>query len=144
MSGFNQVTLIGNLAKDPDLRRTGNGTPVCLFRLAVDDLRRGRDGSSTTETLFIDVVCFGPTAEAVNSALYKGSRAFVQGRLRQNEWTDRDGARRAQLRVEAQRVEFLDAAPAKTAPQAQPFAQPPSAQARPDAGRAGADIPFRT
>ena len=142
MSGFNQVTLIGNLVRDPDLRRTGNGTPVCVFRLAVDDVRRGRDGASSAETLFMDIVCFGPTAEAVNAALYKGSRAFVQGRLRQHDWTDRDGSRRSQLRVEAQRVEFLDAPPARDAASQQPFPAS-AAQARPAAAPSG-DIPFRS
>ena len=127
MSGFNQVTLIGNLVKDPDLRRTGNGTPVCLFRLAVDDVRRSRDGATVTETLFLDAICFGATAEAAHAALYKGSRVFVQGRLRQNDWTDRDGQRREQLRVEAQRIEFLDAAP----PKPEPSSPPPSFSAAP-------------
>ncbi len=120
MSGFNQVTLIGNLVKDPDLRRTGSGTPVCLFRVAVDDVRRSRDGATVTETVFLDTICFGATAEAAHSALYKGSRVFVQGRLRQNDWTDRDGQRREQLRVEAQRIEFLDAVPPKTEPSSPP------------------------
>ncbi|MBR1837041.1 MAG: single-stranded DNA-binding protein [Kiritimatiellae bacterium] len=139
MSGFNQVTLIGNLVKDPDLRRTGNGTPVCAFRLAVDDVRRGRDGEPVTETLFIDAICFGSSAEASNAALYKGSRVFVQGKLRQVEWTDRDGSRRSQYRVEAQRIEFLGAPRAAEAPAA-PF---PGSAAQESPARGGADIPFR-
>ena len=91
MSGFNQVILVGNLAKDPELRRTGDGLAICFLHLAVDDVRRNRAGELVEEKLFVEVVVTGPQAEAANAALAKGSRVFVQGRLQVNEWTGRDG-----------------------------------------------------
>lgn len=130
-TGFNQVILLGNLVRDPELRRTGGGVAVCNLRLAVDDVRRNRAGEPVTETLFIDAVVAGPQAEAANAALSKGSRVFLQGRLQMNEWTGRDGARHTAPRVAAQRIDFLDAH--RAAPQ-----EPASAPGAPGAAPAPA------
>ena len=133
MSGFNQVILLGNLAKDPVLRRTGDGLALCFLRLAVDDVRRNRAGEPVTETLFVDIVVTGPQAEAANAALSRGSRVFVQGRLQFNEWTGRDGARHSGHRVAAQRIEFLDRRPAAAADSAAPAESAAAPEAAPDA-----------
>ena len=107
--GFNQILLLGNLAREPELRRTGNGAAVCVFRLAVDDVRRPHPGAEpVTEKLYVDVMTTGRLAETCHAALVQGSRAFVQGRLQQQEWTTRDGQRRSQIRVVASTVQFLD------------------------------------
>ena len=134
-NGFNQVILLGNLVRDPDLRRTGGGVAVCNLRLAVDDVRRNRAGEPVTETLFIDAVVAGPQAEAANAALSKGSRVFLQGRLQMNEWTGRDGARHTAPRVAAQRIDFLDAhrAPAPQEPEQPAPGAPGAAPAPADA-----------
>ncbi len=151
MSGFNQVILVGNLAKDPELRRTGGGVAVCNLRLAVDDVRRNRAGELVEEKLFVEVVVTGPQAEAANAALSKGSRVFVQGRLQVNEWTGRDGISRSAPRIAAQRIDFLGAHRAATqepatapgAPGAAPAPAPAApGGAKPDAGVKPGDLPF--
>ncbi len=151
MSGFNQVILLGNLAKDPVLRRTGDGLAICFLHLAVDDVRRNRAGELVEERLFVDVVVTGPQAEAANAALSKGSRVFLQGRLQVHEWTGRDGVSRSAPRVAAQRIDFLGArpadgakAPAPAAPDAAAPAAAPGAPAGADreAGVKPGDLPF--
>ena len=146
-NGYNQVILLGNLAKEPELRRTGDGNAVCTLRLAVNDYRRTRTGEVVEETTFADVAVFGRQAEAANESLVKGSRVFVQARLRTEEWVGRDGARHSALRIAAQRIEFLDR-PAGAARAATPAAAPAPAPgapagAAPDAGaEKPGDLPF--
>jgi len=151
-NGYNQVILLGNLAKEPELRRTGDGNAVCTLRLAVNDYRRTRTGEVVEETTFADVAVFGRQAEAANESLVKGSRVFVQARLRTEEWTGRDGAHHSALRIAAQRIEFLDrpagsAKPATAAPAPAPAAPAPApgapaGAAKPDAGVKPGDLPF--
>lgn len=140
-TGFNQVILLGNLTRDPDLRRTGSGIALCNLRLAVDDVRRNRAGETVRETLFVDAVVAGPQAEAAHAALAKGSRVFLQGRLQLNEWTGRDGARHSELRVAAQRIDFLDALH-RAAEEPAPAAPAAPAAAKADPGVAPGDLPF--
>ena len=141
-NGFNQVILLGNLVREPDLRRTGTGLSVCTLRLAVDDVRRSRSGEPVTETLFIDVVVAGPQADAAGTALSKGSRVFLQGRLQMNEWTGRDGARHSAPRVVAQRIDFLDARRAAPAAPSGEAAPPPAAGSAPAPAAPSGDLPF--
>jgi len=93
----NSVSLIGRLTRDPDLRQTSNGRPVCDLRLAID----GRE-----EPVFIDVTCFD--AQATNTARYvtKGRMVGVEGRLVYDEWTTDSGEKRSRHKVIG-RVHFL-------------------------------------
>lgn len=146
-NGYNQVILLGNLAKEPELRRTGDGNAVCMLRLAVNDYRRTRTGEVVEETVYADVAVFGRQAETANESLVKGSRVFVQARLRTEEWIGRDGAHHSALRIAAQRIEFLDrpagAAKAATAAAAPAPAPGAPAGAKPDAAaEKPGDLPF--
>ena len=134
--GFNQILLLGNLAREPELRRTGNGAAVCVFRLAVDDVRRPHPGAEpVTEKLYVDVMTTGRLAETCHAALVQGSRAFVQGRLQLREWVGRDGLRHSGHRVFATHVSFLDPPRTPAAPVPAPAPQTPDA---PPSG----DLPF--
>jgi single-strand DNA-binding protein len=104
---LNRVTLIGNLGKDPELRETQSGHSVVNFRLATTErVGQGEDAKEVTE--WHSVVAWDGTAKAVHKALKKGSRCFVEGRLRTREWEDRDGNKQRTTEVMAQRILFLD------------------------------------
>ena len=89
---LNKIIIMGRLTRDPELRRTGSGTAVTSFSLAVD--RDFKSQSGEKETDFIDVVAWRSTAEFVSKYFTKGRMAVVEGRLQLRDWTDRDGNKR--------------------------------------------------
>ncbi|MCA8910684.1 MAG: single-stranded DNA-binding protein [Planctomycetes bacterium] len=107
MITLNKVFLVGNLARDPDLRHTPSGTPVTEFRLAVSDSYTTSSGEKHDRTCFIDVVSWRKLAESCAEYLKKGSPVFVEGRLEQDTWTTNDGQRRSRIRVVAYSVQFI-------------------------------------
>lgn len=105
MDGLNKVILIGNLARDPELRATSTGKSVCEFTLAVND---GKE----EKAYFAAVVTFGATADACSRYLAKGSQAMVEGKLTNDEWEDKQtGQKRSRTRVYASRVLFIGGSP---------------------------------
>jgi single-strand DNA-binding protein len=105
---FNQVILMGNLTRDPELRQTPNGTSVTSFSLALNRSYKGSDGNWQEATDFIDVVAWGPLGERVSQYLSKGRPCLVNGRLQSRSWDDKEsGAKRSKVEVVAQDVTFL-------------------------------------
>jgi single-strand DNA-binding protein len=104
---LNQVTLMGNLTRDPELRQTPNGMQVCSFSLALNRSYKGADGEWQEATDFIDIVAWGPLGERVAQYLHKGSRTLVQGRLQSRAW-EQEGQKRSKVEVNASDVTFLD------------------------------------
>lgn len=102
---YNKVILIGNLTKDPELRFTPQGTPVCTIRVASSTQYKSGE-SMKEETLFIDVVVWGKQGESVAQHLAKGRTVLVEGRLQERRW-ESDGQQRSKFEVVAQRVRFL-------------------------------------
>lgn len=103
---FNQVILMGNLTRDPELRQTPNGQNVCSFSLALNRSYKAADGSWTEATDFIDVVAWGPLGERVAQYLTKGRPCLVNGRLQSRSW-EQEGQKRSKVEVVAQDVTFL-------------------------------------
>ena len=103
---FNQVVLMGNLTRDPELRTTPNGTSVCSFSLALNRSYKGADGNWQEATDYIDIVAWGPLGERVAQYLTKGRPALVSGRLQSRSW-EQDGQKRSKVEVVAQDVTFL-------------------------------------
>ncbi len=103
---FNQVILMGNLTRDPELRTTPNGTNVCSFSLALNRSYKGSDGNWQEATDFIDIVAWGPLGERVAQYLTKGRPALVNGRMQSRSW-EQDGQKRSKVEVVAQDVTFL-------------------------------------
>ena len=101
---LNKIIIMGRLTRDPELRRTGSGTAVTSFSLAVD--RDFKSQSGEKETDFIDVVAWRSTAEFVSKYFTKGSMAAVSGRLQIRDWTDREGGKRRSAEVVADNVYF--------------------------------------
>ena len=103
---LNRIILMGRLTRDPELRRTGSGTAVTSFSLAVD--RDFKSQSGEKETDFIDIVAWRNTAEFVSKYFTKGRMAVVEGRLQIRDWTDKDGGKRRSAEVVADNVYFGD------------------------------------
>ena len=101
---INQVTLLGRVGNDPDLRHTNGGTAVVELRLATD--RRSQNNESQTD--WHTVVVWAKTAEAVAKYVRKGDRVHVTGILRQRTWQTDSGERRSRVEVHASGVIFLD------------------------------------
>ena len=103
---FNQVILMGNLTRDPELRNTPNGQSVCSFSLALNRSYKGSDGNWQEVTDYVDVVAWGPLGERVAQYLSKGRPALVSGRLQSRSW-EQDGQKRSKVEVVANDVTFL-------------------------------------
>lgn len=104
---LNQVTIMGNLTRDPELRQTPNGQSVCSFSLALNRSYKDASGEWQEATDYIDVVAWATLAERVAQYLTKGRRALVQGRLQSRSW-EQDGVKRSKVEVLANDVTFLD------------------------------------
>ena len=104
---LNQVTLMGNLTRDPELRQTPNGQNVTSFSLALNRSYKDASGEWQEATDYIDIVCWGPLAERVAQYLSKGRRCLVQGRMQSRSW-EQDGQKRSKVEVLANDVTFLD------------------------------------
>jgi single-strand DNA-binding protein len=112
MAELNKIMLIGRLTKDPDLRYTPGGMAVVKLRMAVNHTRYvGKPGEEKREkkqeVLFIDVSVFGRSAETVKQYTSKGRELFIEGRLQQDEWTDKQGQKRISYGVIADTFQFL-------------------------------------
>lgn len=103
---FNQVILMGNLTRDPELRQTPNGQNVCSFSLALNRSFKGGNGEWQEATDYIDVVAWGPLGERVAQYLTKGRPCLVNGRIQSRSW-EQDGQKRNKVEVNAQDVTFL-------------------------------------
>lgn len=88
---FNQVTLIGNLGADPEVRRTNSGDPIANLRIATTERWKDKSGERQERTEWHTVAVFGPMAEIAERYLSKGSKVHVSGQLRTRKWQDRDG-----------------------------------------------------
>ncbi len=103
---FNQVILMGNLTRDPELRQIPSGQSVTSFSLALNRSYKGQDGDWKEATDFVDVVAWGPLGERVAQYVTKGRPVLVNGRLQSRSW-EQDGQKRSKLEVVAQDVTFL-------------------------------------
>jgi single-strand DNA-binding protein len=104
---FNKVILVGNLGRDPELRYTPQGTPVCNFSVATSEKRKDKTGEMQETTTWFKVTLFGRQAETASQYLVKGKPVYIEGRLKLSEWTDKDGKTRATLEVTATDMQFI-------------------------------------
>lgn len=104
---FNQVVLMGNLTRDPELRTTPNGHSVCSFSLALNRSYKAADGEWQEMTDYVDITAWAGLAERVAQYLTKGRKCLVSGRLQSRSW-EQDGQKRSKVEVVANDVTFLD------------------------------------
>jgi single-strand DNA-binding protein len=104
---INQVILMGNLTRDPELRTTPSGQNVCSFSLAINRSWQDQSGQQQEAVDYFDIVAWGKLGELVKQYLSKGRKCLVQGRLSQRSW-EQDGQKRNKVEVVASDVTFLD------------------------------------
>jgi single-strand DNA-binding protein len=151
MASFNKVILVGNLTRDPELRYTPKGVAIAKVGLAVNRYWTTETGEKKEEVTFVDVDVFGRTAENVGQYMRKGRPILVEGRLRLDQWDDKQtGQKRSRLGVVAESVQFLGSSAGNDgggAPTARPApaagsAPAPAPDAEADAPHEGDDVPF--
>ena len=151
MASFNKVILMGNLTRDPELRYTPKGTAIAKIGLAVNRVWTTETGEKKEEVTFVDVDVFGRTAENVGQYMRKGSPILIEGRLRLDQWDDKQtGQKRQKLGVVAETVQFLGSprgadggASEPQQPRSRPAAAAPAAEhVQGDAPPESDDVPF--
>ena len=104
----NKVFLMGNLTRDVELKYTPSNQPVATFGLAMNRRYKTRDGENREETTFVDCEAWARTAEVMSEYLSKGRPVFIEGRLKLDQWQDKDGNKRSKLRVVVENFQFVD------------------------------------
>ena len=111
---LNKIMLIGNLGKDPELNVTSDGTPVTKFSIAVNRTTKTQSGEKKEETEWFNIVAWRQLAEICERYLHKGSKVYIEGRLTQRKYTDKEGVQRTAVEVIANDVQFLSPSDTKT------------------------------
>ena len=151
---FNKLIVVGNLGRDPELRYTPQGTPVCTFSIASNERRKASGAGEPQDiTTWFRVTVWGKQAETVSKYLTKGRSVYVEGRLHAEEWTDKEGKTRHSLELNATDVQFIDSgreAPGgipvrqftQAAGQGSPSARPAGGRVQPRPDEEEDSIPF--
>ncbi len=105
---LNKIMLIGNLGRDPELNVTAEGTPVTKFSLAVNRTYKSNTGEKREETEWFNIVAWNKLAEICERYLHKGSKIYIEGRLTQRKYTDKEGIQRTSVEVIASDMKMLD------------------------------------
>ncbi len=109
LHSLNDVKLVGRLTKDPELRYTTQGTPVCHFRIAVGRKYKDRtSGEWKEEVAFVPCSVWRESAERCGQRLKKGSPVFIEGRLKSRDWQTKEGQKRSDLELDVQKIQFLE------------------------------------
>lgn len=109
MASMSKIFIIGNVGRDPELRMTANGRPVCEFSVAVNRVTGGGQGGERQEqTDWYRVSCWGRQAETAQQIVTKGRLVFVSGRFAAREWTGKDDQKRISLEINADDFQMLD------------------------------------
>ena len=109
MTSLSKIMIIGNVGRDPELRMTANGKPVCEFSVAVNRVTGGGQGGERQEqTDWYRVSCWGRQAETAQQIVTKGRLVFVEGRFAAREWTDKENQKRISLEISADNFQMLD------------------------------------
>ena len=111
---LNKIMLIGNLGKDPELNVTSDGTPITKFSIAVNRTTKTQSGEKKEETEWFNIVAWRQLAEICERYLHKGSKVYIEGRLTQRKYTDKEGVQRTAVEVIANDVQFLSPSDTKT------------------------------
>jgi single-strand DNA-binding protein len=145
MASINRVVVVGNLTRDPELRHTQAGMPVCSLRIAVNTRRKDpATGEWGEKPNYFDVTVWGNQGESCAQYLAKGRQVAIDGRLEWREWEAQDGSKRQAVEIVADTVQFIGGARGEGGSGEAQYV-PASATAQRDAdfgGGADDDIPF--
>ncbi len=126
---------MGNLTRDPELKQTPSNQSVAQIGIAMNRKFKDREGAMREETTFVDCEAWGRTAEVMAQYLSKGKPVFVEGRLKLDQWQDKDGNNRSKLKVVIESFQFIDSKGGQSS-------TPPAAGAATTAAPPADDIPF--
>ena len=118
--------LIGNLTRDPEMRKTQTGQSVCSFSVATNRNWTGQDGTKQEASDFHNVVAWGKLAEICGQYLTKGRKVYIDGRMQTRDWEGQDGVRRYRTEVVTENMIILDRAGAPSSGAPRPAAFSPS------------------
>jgi single-strand DNA-binding protein len=107
MASFNQVTLLGNATRDPELRHMPNNQPVVTIGMATNRRFKDAQGQDREEVCFVDCTAFGKSAEILNQFVRKGRPLFIVGRLKYETWDDKQGQKRSRHTVVIEQFQLL-------------------------------------
>ncbi len=107
MASFNKVILMGNLTRDPELRKTNTDLSICKIGLAVNRRYTDRDGNAKEEVTYVDVDAFGKTADIIAQYMTKGRPILIEGRLRLDQWETPQGEKRSKMAVVCETFQFV-------------------------------------
>ncbi len=108
MASFNKVMLMGNLTRDPQLKYLPSQTAVVEFGVACNRKFRTANGEDREEVTFVDITAFGKQAEVLNQYMTKGKPIFIEGRLKLDQWEDKQGGgKRSKLSVVVENFQFV-------------------------------------
>jgi single-strand DNA-binding protein len=148
-TNINRVVMTGNLTRDPELRSTPSGTPVCSMRIACNTRRKDASGQWVDKPNYFDVTVWGAQGENCAQYLQKGRPVAIDGRLEWREWEDKEGHKRQSTDIIADAVQFLGSREGgenggRFTPQSDVPADTADFQAAPATGGGAADddIPF--
>jgi single-strand DNA-binding protein len=139
---FNKIILVGNLGRDPELRYTPQGTPVCTFSMATNERRKDKSGEMQDQTTWFRVTLWNRQAETASQYLTKGKPVYIEGRLRVEEWTDRDGKARYTLEVFGTDMQFIGGGRSEEPVAARAAAADSGAEQQQQPEMSDDDIPF--
>ena len=135
MANYNKVLLMGNLTRDPELKRTATDMAVAQVSIAVNRRYKDKTGEQREETTYVDCEAWGRTAETMAKYLSKGRPVFVEGRLKLDQWQDKDGNNRSKLKIVIENFQFVDS-------RGNQSSTPPTETAAATAPPTDDDIPF--
>ncbi len=107
MAGVNKAILVGNLGSDPEMRYTPSGTAVANFNIATSEVRKNKEGVKETKTEWHRIVAFSRLAEICGEYLSKGKQIYVEGRIQNRTWDDRDGNKRNTTEIVINTMQML-------------------------------------
>jgi single-strand DNA-binding protein len=108
MPNYNKVLLMGNLTRDVELKYTPSNMAVANLGIAVNRKYKGNDGEMKEETTFVDCEAWAQTAENLSKWFSKGRPIFLEGRLKLDQWQDKEGGNRSKLKVVIENFQFVD------------------------------------
>ena len=107
-SSFNRVILAGNMTRDPEARSLPSGQAITKFSLAVNRAYTTKEGEKREEVTYVDIDSFGKQAEIIAKYCGRGSGILVEGRLKLDQWEDKEGKKQSKLRVVVENFQFID------------------------------------
>ena len=150
MPSLNKVMLIGNLVRDPEMRVTPKGTPICQFSLAINRQFKMESGESREEVIYVDVEAWGKQGETIAKYCTKGKPLYVEGRLKLDSWEDKNTKeKRSRMKVVLEQFQFLGGRDDAQQSQGEQYRRSQSDQVPPPAAKKQAsqsddnsDVPF--